>query len=71
MFQDKDYLDQRYFHKRAYYLACMAAGIQADNESKFDISFALQNDNVLQPILIIGPAGGKRPPERYTLQNLY
>ncbi|SLM40170.1 Nrap protein [Lasallia pustulata] len=58
LFQDKDYLNHRYFHKRAYYLACMAAGIQADNECKFNISFALQNDNELQPILVIGPTGG-------------
>ena len=47
----------------------MAAGIQADNECKFDISFAFQNDNGLQPILMIGPAGGQSSPKGSILRN--
>lgn len=69
LFQDKDYLNHRYFHKRAYYLACVAAGIQADTECKFDLCFAWQNDNELQPVLVVGPAGGQESPKRSTFGN--
>ena len=76
IFQEKDFLDYRYFHKRAYYLACIAAGIQEVNLSlprqlhimppltdkssildatNFVINFAYQDDNFLQPILMIDP----------------
>ena len=47
----------------------MAAGIQADSECKFNISFALQNDNELQPILVIGPTGGQASPKRSIVRN--
>ena len=33
IFQEKDFLDFRYFHKRAYYLACIALGIQDANRA--------------------------------------
>ena len=33
IFQEKDFLDFRYFHKRAYYLACIAASLQEANLS--------------------------------------
>ena len=51
LFQEKDFLNFRYFHKRAYYLACIAAGLNAVKDLNFDISFAFQNDNQLQPII--------------------
>ena len=55
IFQGSDYLNHRYFHKRSYYLARIAAGISESNECPFDIQFSLQNDNHLQPILIVTP----------------
>ncbi|KAL8673348.1 MAG: hypothetical protein Q9168_002227 [Polycauliona sp. 1 TL-2023] len=55
LFQVKDYRDHRYFHKRAYYLACIAAGIKKAQLSGLDISFAYQDDNLLQPIIIAQP----------------
>jgi len=58
IFQEKDYLNYRYFHKRAYYLACIAAGIEEDKESSFAIAFACQNDNTLQPVIIVNPGQG-------------
>ena len=58
VFQEKDFLNHRYFYKRAYYLACLAAGIQKSKGSQFSLDFALQNDNSLQPIILVGPKKG-------------
>jgi U3 small nucleolar RNA-associated protein 22 len=57
LFQDKDYLNHRYFYKRAYYLACLAAGIKELKAHKFALSFDYLNGNQLQPILVIMPNG--------------
>jgi U3 small nucleolar RNA-associated protein 22 len=57
LFQDKDYLNYRYFYKRSYYLACLASGIRDCKEHKFNVSFDCLNGNQLQPILIIDPSG--------------
>ncbi|KAF2130024.1 Nrap protein [Dothidotthia symphoricarpi CBS 119687] len=57
LFQDKDYLNHRYFYKRAYYLACLAAGINAAKEHKFVLSFDTLNGNQLQPIIVVRPSG--------------
>jgi U3 small nucleolar RNA-associated protein 22 len=57
LFQDKDYLNHRYFYKRAYYLACLASGIKDCKDHKFNVSFASLNGNQLQPILVIDPVG--------------
>lgn len=84
IFQEKDFLDFRYFHKRAYYLACIAAGLQeanlslprqhhttssttpaASEDCNFIVSFAYQNDNPLQPIIIIDPVAGEQPRPPY------
>jgi U3 small nucleolar RNA-associated protein 22 len=53
LLQDKDYLNHRYFYKRAYYLACLAAGIKLSKDHKFRLSFDYLNGNQLQPILVI------------------
>ncbi|KAL9026996.1 MAG: hypothetical protein Q9196_004421 [Gyalolechia fulgens] len=55
LFQAKDHRDYRYFQKRAYYLACLADGIQKANVPSFALSFAYQDDNPLQPVLIVEP----------------
>lgn len=57
LFQDKDYLNHRYFYKRAYYLACLAAGIKAEKKHKFELSFESWHGNQLQPILVVRPNG--------------
>ncbi|KAF1843732.1 pre-rRNA processing protein Utp22 [Cucurbitaria berberidis CBS 394.84] len=57
LLQEKDYLNHRYFYKRAYYLACVAAGIKASKDHKFDLSFDCLNGNQLQPILVVRPSG--------------
>ena len=53
IFQEKDYLNYRYFYKRAYYLARIAVGIRASKDINFHVEFALQNDNHLQPIIMV------------------
>lgn len=52
IFQDKDFLNYRYFYKRSYYLACLAAGIQDATHDEFDLNFGYMNGNNLHPILI-------------------
>ncbi len=57
IFQDKDYLNHRYFYKRAYYLACLAAGIKGAKKHKFELSFETWHGNHLQPILVVRSSG--------------
>ncbi|KAF2707452.1 Nrap protein [Pleomassaria siparia CBS 279.74] len=57
VFQEKDYLNYRYFYKRAYYLACLAAGIRECKDHIFKVSFDCLNGNQLQPVLVIHPSG--------------
>ena len=58
IFQEKDYLNHRYFYKRAYYLACIATGIEEAEDCTFATRFAYQNDNHLQPVIILDPGQG-------------
>lgn len=51
--QEKDYLNYRYFYKRAYYLACIAAGLQESKGEKKTFQFEFLNGNTLQPILVM------------------
>jgi len=55
LFTEKDYLDHRYFHKRAYYLACIASSLAAAKDLPVDIRFTSQSGNSLLPILVISP----------------
>jgi U3 small nucleolar RNA-associated protein 22 len=57
LFQDKDYLNHRYFYKRAYYLACLAAGINESKEHGFKLSYDYLSGNQLQPYLVVAPSG--------------
>ena len=59
MFQEKDYLNYRYFYKRAFYIACIAAGIQEAGDCKFSLQFSYQNDCQLQPVLLISSSPSK------------
>jgi U3 small nucleolar RNA-associated protein 22 len=60
MFQEKDFLNYRYFHKRAFYLACIAAGILSSENSQFDASFSFLGDNDLQPVIVVKPKTSRR-----------
>lgn len=52
IFQEKDFLNYRYFYKRAYYLACIAAGLQGARQKEFVLKFEYLNGNTLHPILV-------------------
>jgi len=53
---DKDYLNYRYFYKRAYYIACLAAGLQDRSADEFEFYFKYLGGNSLQPILVVKPS---------------
>ncbi|PBP23114.1 putative pre-rRNA processing protein Utp22 [Diplocarpon rosae] len=55
IFQEKDYLNYRYFYKRAYYLSCIAAGLDDTKQQEFTLSFQYLNGNSLHPILAATP----------------
>lgn len=59
IFQEKDYLNYRYFYKRAYYLACIAAGLSDSTKEELSLSFEYLNGNTLHPILVAKPVFGK------------
>jgi U3 small nucleolar RNA-associated protein 22 len=66
IFQEKDYLNYRYFYKRAYYLACIAAGLQQYLQEEFNLMFEYFHGNDLQPILIAKPKSGKQTQSCYS-----
>lgn len=53
--QEKDYMNYRYFYKRAYYLANIAAGIQESLKESYTLKFKYLNGNDLHPILTVKP----------------
>ncbi|CAK7222225.1 U3 snoRNP protein [Sporothrix bragantina] len=64
LFQDKDYLNLRYFYKRAYYLAHLAKAVSKSEvlaDAVVDVSFAYLGDNPLQPIIVITPKTTTEP----------
>ena len=52
VFQEKDYLNLRYFYKRAYYLAYIASGLRKAFPSSMDLTFDYLNGNALTPIIL-------------------
>jgi U3 small nucleolar RNA-associated protein 22 len=60
IFQEKDYVNYRYFHKRAYYIACLAAGIQETvNSLGLDVKFSFQDGDSLRPLIVLEPRSSK------------
>ena len=55
IFQEKDYVNYRYFHKRAYYIACIAAGIREASDFNVDAKFGLQDGDSLRPLVVLQP----------------
>ncbi|KAL4815979.1 Nrap protein [Aspergillus spinulosporus] len=56
IFQEKDYTNYRYFHKRAYYVACIAAGIKDKKGTTLDIMYEFQDGDALRPTILLQPA---------------
>lgn len=59
LFESKDYLNYRYFYKRAFYLASLAAGIQTEKDLPIKMTYEYLHGDVLRPILVIAPVAGK------------
>ncbi|KAM0285471.1 hypothetical protein ACHAQH_001421 [Verticillium albo-atrum] len=55
LFQEKDFQNMRYFYRRAYYIANIAAGVREALGSSVDLLFENLNENSLLPILTILP----------------
>ncbi|KAF4979579.1 hypothetical protein FZEAL_4249 [Fusarium zealandicum] len=55
MFQEKDYSSMRYFYRRAYYIAYIAAQVKEKLGASFDLSFECLNENPLLPVLALRP----------------
>jgi len=56
IFQEKDYVNYRFFHKRAYYVACIAAGIQETADVLgLEVKFGLQDGDGLRPLILLEP----------------
>ncbi|KAK5661712.1 hypothetical protein OQA88_9812 [Cercophora sp. LCS_1] len=53
--QEKDYLDLRYFHKRAYYLGVVSAALKRDFGDAADLSYEYLNGNPLCPVISVRP----------------
>ncbi|KAK9248001.1 Nrap protein [Lipomyces tetrasporus] len=51
IFHEKDTLNYRYFHKRAYYLAYIASYLKSQKDLLFDMSYELLDGDHLRPVL--------------------
>lgn len=70
LFQDKDYLNHRFFYKRAYYLACLAAGLKKSHAKEFRIKFQQMHGNALTPSIAIAPkptSGDHKPAPKWVI----
>ncbi|KJX94279.1 pre-rrna processing protein utp22 [Zymoseptoria brevis] len=56
LLEEKDFLKHRYFYKRAYYLACIAAGLKKAHKAEYTTRFALFRGDPLKPIVVVEPA---------------
>ena len=64
--QEKDYLDFRYFYKRAYYLAIIAVAVQKELGGKANLSYEYLNGNQLCRVLSVQP---KAPSKKAKADN--
>lgn len=56
LFQDKDYLSMRYFYRRAYFIAYIAAHVRKEMGDTMALSFEFLNENPLLPVLVLRPS---------------
>ncbi|KAG9293933.1 hypothetical protein G9A89_019271 [Geosiphon pyriformis] len=56
LFQEKDYLNYRYFYKRAYYLSVLAVSLKPiQTKININVEFSAHNGDRRRPILVIRP----------------
>ena len=53
LFQDKDYTNMRYFYRRAYYIAYIAAHVRKELGDSMHLTFECLNENPLLPVLVL------------------
>lgn len=53
LFQDKDYANMRYFYRRSYYIAYVAAHVQKELGETMEFRFEYLHENPLLPILVL------------------
>jgi U3 small nucleolar RNA-associated protein 22 len=53
LLQEKDYLNLRIFHKRAFYLACLAAGMRGKLGSSYSFEYGYRDGLELLPVAIL------------------
>ncbi|KAL0083685.1 Nrap protein [Phycomyces blakesleeanus] len=58
VFQEKDHMNNRYFYKRACYLAVLANAIK-DSKKGFQVEFSSFNGDMRKPILLVKASGDK------------
>ncbi|KAK9441303.1 pre-rRNA processing protein Utp22 [Metarhizium brunneum] len=56
LFQDKDYLSMRYFYRRAYFIAYIAAHVRNEMRDTMALSFEYLHENPLLPVLVLKPS---------------
>ncbi|CRG83267.1 hypothetical protein PISL3812_00618 [Talaromyces islandicus] len=54
MFQAKDFRNYRFFHKRAYYIACIAAALKGAH-LPFTMQYSYDDGDSLRPIIVMEP----------------
>ncbi|RIA85318.1 Nrap protein [Glomus cerebriforme] len=58
LFQEKDYMNYRYFYKRAYYLAVLAASLQENKLGlNVKVEFGTLDGDNRRPIILLKPSG--------------
>lgn len=59
LFQEKDHLNFRYFHKRAFYLAVLASALSSATELGVETEYQLEGSDSRRPILVLRPKKNK------------
>jgi U3 small nucleolar RNA-associated protein 22 len=57
-------MNNRYYYKRACYLAVLANAIQSSKKGGFKVQFGCLDGDTQKPILVVGPSGGKNEQEK-------
>ncbi|KAF8320436.1 Nrap protein [Clavulina sp. PMI_390] len=67
LFQEKDYLDNRFFHKRAYFLAVVASSLmRSANTLGIEVEYEVPDGNPRQSAILVTPVKGKFVAKKYT-----
>ena len=67
LFQEKDFLNHRYFYKRAFYLGVLAAGLQQQMGREMSLRFVTFHENPLKPVLEVSPKDSKDAAQRWQI----